>query len=106
MAANTPLTKLANQRVRFVFRPTQVYGNLLKQTLQPKFLQNGVDRSIALDVLRRSLLKSEIKPESWAIIAAEQQALAQLDIPLFATHFNSDALPSTSSIFDYTSKYC
>ncbi|MDZ8259870.1 type 2 lanthipeptide synthetase LanM family protein [Nostoc sp. ChiQUE01b] len=100
LAANSPLTRLANQRVRFVFRPTQVYGNLLKQTLQPKFLQNGVERSIALDVLSRSLLKSETKPESWAIIAAEQQALAQLDIPLFATHSNSDALPITSDVCD------
>ncbi|MBD2449030.1 type 2 lantipeptide synthetase LanM [Nostoc sp. FACHB-152] len=96
LAANSSLTKLANQRVRFVFRPTQVYGNLLKQTLQPKFLQNGVERSIALDVLSRSLLKAETKPQAWAIIAAEQQALAQLDIPLFATRSNSDALPITN----------
>ena len=93
MAANSPLSGLANQRVRFVFRPTQVYGNLFKQTLQSKFLKNGVDRSIALDVLSRSLLKSDTKPESWVITAVEQQALAQLDISLFATNSNSDALP-------------
>jgi len=86
LAANSPLIALLHQRVRSIFRATQVYASLLKQTLQPKFLRNGVERSIALDVLSRSLLKSEKKPNSWRIIAAEQQALSHLDVPFFSIH--------------------
>ncbi|MBN3880134.1 MULTISPECIES: type 2 lanthipeptide synthetase LanM family protein [unclassified Nostoc] len=95
LATNGPLTKFADQRVRFIFRPTQVYGSVLKEALQTKFLRNGVDRSIALDVLSKSLLKSETKPHCWPIIAAEKKALIQLDIPLFATRSNSDDLKIT-----------
>jgi type 2 lantibiotic biosynthesis protein LanM len=92
LAPNGPLTSLANQRVRFVFRSTQIYGSLLKETLQPKLLRDGVDRSIALDVLSRALLKFETKPHSWSLLEVEKQALAQLDIPLFTTRSDSDAL--------------
>lgn len=86
LAVNSPLIKLAHHQVRSIFRPTQVYASLLKQTLQPKFLRDGVERSIALDVLSKPLLKYENKPRGWQIIAAEQKAMEQLDIPLFTTH--------------------
>jgi type 2 lantibiotic biosynthesis protein LanM len=103
MAANSPLVVLAHQQVRAIFRATQVYSSLLKETLQPKFLRNGVDRSIALDVLSRSLLKHETKPNSWHIIAAEQKALSHLDIPIFSIHpYSKDLKISTNqSIKDY-----
>lgn len=86
LAANSPLSVLAHQRVRSIFRATQVYTSLLAETLQPKFLRDGAERSIALDVLSKSLLKYEKKPNSWQIIAAEQRALSHLDIPFFSTH--------------------
>lgn len=95
LATNGPLTKFADRRVRFIFRPTQVYGSVLKKALQTKYLRNGVDRSIVLDVLSKSLLKSETKPHCWSIIAAEKKALIQLDIPLFATRSNRDDLKIT-----------
>ncbi|GAP94813.1 type 2 lanthipeptide synthetase LanM family protein [Leptolyngbya sp. NIES-2104] len=86
LAANSSLIVLAHQRVRSIFRATQVYTSLLAETLQPKFLRDGAERSIALDVLSKSLLKYEKKPNSWKIVAAEQQALTHLDIPFFSTH--------------------
>lgn len=86
MAENGLLVVLAHQQVRAIFRATQVYSSLLKETLQPKFLRNGVDRSIGLDVLSKSLLKHETKPNCWSIIAAEQKALSHLDIPIFSIH--------------------
>ena len=96
---NSPLSKLAAQRVRAIFRPTQVYASLLKQTLQPKFLRDGVERSIALDVLSKPLLKYQNKPQSWQIIAAEQRAIEQLDIPLFTTYPCRDDLKIGSHQF-------
>ncbi|PZO50565.1 MAG: type 2 lantipeptide synthetase LanM [Phormidesmis priestleyi] len=92
LAANSPLVAFAHQRVRSIFRATQVYASLIKETLQPKLLRDGVERSIALDILSRSLLKYEKKPNSWQIIAAEQQALIHLDIPLFSFYPRSKDL--------------
>ncbi|MBW4509343.1 MAG: type 2 lantipeptide synthetase LanM family protein [Scytonematopsis contorta HA4267-MV1] len=87
--ASSPLARLAHQRVRTIFRPSQVYASLLKQTQQPKYLRDGIERSIAFDVLCKPLLKYENKPHWWEIIAVEQQALQQLDIPLFSSYSDS-----------------
>jgi type 2 lantibiotic biosynthesis protein LanM len=99
LAPSSLLAKLANQRVRSLFRPSQVYARLIKNSLQPKYLGDGVAYSIALDVLSKSLLKFETKPHIWQIIAAEKQALMHLDIPLFATYPQSRDLKITSSEF-------
>lgn len=92
LAPHSPLARLAHQRVRFVFRPTVVYNVYLKETLQPKFLRNGADQSIAIDVLSKAILKFETKPHCWSLLEVEKQALAQMDIPLFATRSDSDTL--------------
>ncbi|MEM7592879.1 MAG: type 2 lanthipeptide synthetase LanM family protein [Cyanobacteria bacterium P01_A01_bin.83] len=92
LAVNSPLAKLAHQRIRSIFRPSQVYASLIEQTLQPKYLRDGVDFSIALDILSKSLLKFASKPNTWQIVAAETQALAHLDIPLFTAYPNQDDL--------------
>ena len=86
------LTKLKNQRVRLIFRNTRVYGVILDNTLAPKFLKNGVDRSIELDILARSFLSIQNKPDAWLIYRAELIALEQLDIPYFGASSSSDAL--------------
>jgi type 2 lantibiotic biosynthesis protein LanM len=102
LATNSPLVALTRQRVRSIFRPTQVYASLLKETLQPKFLRDGVERSIALDVLSKSLLKYEEKPNSWRIIAAEQKAMEQLDIPLFSFYpYSKDLKISSNQSVDH-----
>jgi type 2 lantibiotic biosynthesis protein LanM len=88
----SPLAGLQAQQVRFIFRPTRVYSVLLQKTLTPEFLQNGVDRSIELDILTRMLLTSRTKPIAWSILQAELQAMEQLDIPYFASYADSDAL--------------
>ncbi|MGF1676127.1 MAG: type 2 lanthipeptide synthetase LanM, partial [Rivularia sp. (in: cyanobacteria)] len=103
MAENGLLVVFAHQQVRAIFRATQVYSSLLKETLQPKFLRNGADRSIGLDVLSKSLLKHETKPNCWPIIAAEQKALSHLDVPIFSIHPYSQDLKigSNQSIKNY-----
>jgi class II lanthipeptide synthase len=92
LAADSPLAALNAQKVRFVFRATQVYGLVLLKILDPKFLQNGVDWSIELDVLSRAFLRAEDKPRDWPILQAEQRAMEQLDIPYFGTYSDSNAL--------------
>jgi type 2 lantibiotic biosynthesis protein LanM len=92
LAPGCPLGAFTNQQVRFVFRSTKIYRSVLNKTLNPKYLREGVDRSIQLDVLSRAMLSSESKPIFWPLLRAEQQALEQIDIPLFTSYSDSDAL--------------
>jgi type 2 lantibiotic biosynthesis protein LanM len=92
LATDGPLTALAHQQIRCVFRPTQVYASVLQKSLQPQCLRDGADRSIEIDVLSRALLWSESKHPFWPLLKAELQALEQMDIPYFTADSDSDAL--------------
>lgn len=89
---SSPLAALRVQQVRFVFRATKVYSVILQNALAPKFLRNGIDRSIELDILARAFLTTENKPDAWAILHSELKAMEQSDIPYFAANSDSDAL--------------
>jgi type 2 lantibiotic biosynthesis protein LanM len=91
-APDGPLTEFAYQRVRFVFRSTRIYRNILEKTIHPKFLRNGAERSIQLDALSSLALSSDSKPIFWSLLKLEHQALEQLDIPLFIVRANSEDL--------------
>jgi type 2 lantibiotic biosynthesis protein LanM len=97
LATDGPLAALAHQRVRCVFRPTQVYASVLQKSLHPQYLRDGVDRSIELEVLSRAFLCTDSKHPWWGILKAELKALEQLDIPYFAADSDSDALLVTKS---------
>ncbi|NEU76297.1 type 2 lantipeptide synthetase LanM [Hassallia byssoidea VB512170] len=92
LATDSPLAALAHQKVRFLFRNTQVYADVLGKALNPKFLQHGVDRSIQLDVLSRAFLAGDRKPSIWSLLAVELQTLEQMDIPYFVADSSSNAL--------------
>ena len=92
LATDGPLVLLAHQRVRCIFRPTHVYSCVLQKSLHSKFLRDGADRSIELDVLSRALLESDSKNPFWPLLSAELQALEQMDVPYFAAYSDSDAL--------------
>ncbi|NJO62787.1 MAG: type 2 lantipeptide synthetase LanM [Richelia sp. RM2_1_2] len=97
LAINSPIAGLGNRQVRALFRPSQIYYLLNKQTLEPKYLQFGVDRDIALDLLTKAFINSSDKPDVWQIIAAEKQAMQDLDIPLFTARSNQDAFVINNS---------
>lgn len=92
LLANGFLAKLEAQQVRFILRNTRVYGLVLQKSLAAKFLQNGVDRSIELDILSRAFTHGEHKPKVWSILQSELRAMEQLDIPYFGAKSNSDRL--------------
>jgi len=94
---DSSFTEFAHQWVRFVFRPSYIYAFILNKTTHPKFLRDGADRSIQIDILSTGLLSSEEKPLFWSLLKVEQQALEQLDIPLFTARADSDALKITSN---------
>lgn len=92
LALDSPLKTLAQQKVRFLFRPTNIYAVILQCSYEPELLRSGIDRSIGLDVLSRAFLSTEEKPIFWPILAAELQAMEQLDIPSFIADTSSDCL--------------
>ncbi|MGJ5675412.1 MAG: type 2 lanthipeptide synthetase LanM family protein [Nostochopsis sp.] len=89
LSPESPLTSFSGQPVRFVFRNTLTYTSVLQHTLNPKFLKDGVDRSIQLDILSRAMLFSDTKPSCWPLLQVEKQALEQMDIPLFTARSDS-----------------
>lgn len=53
---------------------------------------DGVERSIGLDILKRSAIGATEKPKFWSILQAEQQQMEQLDIPFFSIYPDTDVL--------------
>jgi type 2 lantibiotic biosynthesis protein LanM len=92
LAPDSPIKAFAGQKVRLVLRNTQLYVSILQNSLHPRCLRNGVDRSIELDVLALGFVSSKDKHPSWAMLAAEKQALEQLDIPYVSSYSDSDAI--------------
>lgn len=92
LATHSPLAALAHQQVRWIFRESKVYGLILSKTLQPKFLKDGADRSIELDVLSRAFLAVDKKPRIWPLLAVELQAMEQVDLPFFRANTGSDVM--------------
>lgn len=99
LAPSSPLQDLARQQVRFLYRPTRVYSVLLRRLLTPKYLRDGADRSIQLEMLGRgvlwideTILDSEMKPLRWRVFRAERQAMEQGDVPFFTASANRKSL--------------
>jgi class II lanthipeptide synthase len=98
LAPAGPLVPYARQQVRFIFRGTRVYSALEQKLLAPKYLRDGVDRSLQLEHLARALLNpdeaaGEAKPPNWwPLYAAEREALEQADIPYFTATSWNDSL--------------
>lgn len=87
-----PLAAFKDQPVRLAFRKTRLYRALLERVLASRHLHDGADLSIQLDVLSRPLLTSDGPHPLWAVLSAEQAALAQLDIPRFVVQAGDGAL--------------
>ncbi|GLV54011.1 lanthionine synthetase [Dictyobacter sp. S3.2.2.5] len=91
LAPWSPLQDLTRQQVRFLYRPTRVYTVLLRRLLAPKYLRDGADRSIQLEMVGRGVLwidkarrDTEMKPLRWRVFLAERQAMEQGDVPFFS----------------------
>ncbi|HEY7349302.1 MAG TPA: type 2 lanthipeptide synthetase LanM family protein [Ktedonobacterales bacterium] len=95
----SPLYDLKHQQLRLIYRNTQVYGSLLQCLLAPQYLRDGADRTIQLEALGLAVMPPpEVSSQRrqcsrwWPILAEEQQAMQQMDIPFFSTRADSDSL--------------
>jgi type 2 lantibiotic biosynthesis protein LanM len=78
--------------VRHLLRQSQTYGLLLNKLRFPRFQREGVDASLAMEVLSRAFLKGKRRPRVWPALRAEHRALSIGDIPLFSSRANSTTL--------------
>ncbi|BAT55579.1 lanthionine synthetase C family protein [Nostoc sp. NIES-3756] len=86
------LSAFRSQQVRFIFRPTRIYGRILGNALSPQFLSDGRDWSIEVDFLSRAFLFPKTKPLAWQVLGAELRAVELLDVPYFNAVTGSDTL--------------
>jgi type 2 lantibiotic biosynthesis protein LanM len=99
LASDSPLHQLGSRQVRYVFRPTRVYFAIKRKLTDPKYLRDGADWSIGLELLARAALPLTTSDRAkgkrstfWPVFAAERQAMAQGDIPFFAARADSTHL--------------
>jgi type 2 lantibiotic biosynthesis protein LanM len=99
LAEDGPLARFAPCVVRYVARPTQIYGHLLMRLRHPELLRDGADRAIELEALARALLKSEQSPaRGWPIFEAERRAIAREDVPFFTASHTDGALRADGEV--------
>jgi type 2 lantibiotic biosynthesis protein LanM len=89
LTETNPLYQLSSQSMRFIFRATESYGLLMNRVVHPRFLRSGIDWSLELEALCRPMLNAAQKNPFWAMIRSEQEAITQLDIPLFIAEMTS-----------------
>ena len=83
------LSKIANQKVRFIFRATKVYGYILDKINSPDILCDGVNWSIKMDDLSRAFIHVDNEHPTGKILALELKAMTNFDIPFFLAHASS-----------------
>ena len=83
MAGDGPLKHFRGLPFRFLMRPTQTYAQVGNRGLQPRYLQEGADRTILLDVLARESFGPASSPLARHLLSDEVAALERLDIPYF-----------------------
>jgi type 2 lantibiotic biosynthesis protein LanM len=95
LAPASPLEAFRGCAARIVLRPTRVYAALLRRSLTPRLLLNGIDRSLEFEGLYRTLAAQWEEFGGRGILRAELDALEQLDIPCFEAETGSKVLRSS-----------
>lgn len=99
MDGDSPLMRLADQSVRFIFRPTYRYYMTLHQALNANCMRNGALRSIWLDNLATDLVQSPLEhTPAWPLLALEHKAMEREDCPYFAGPASGKTLESEGAI--------
>ncbi len=92
LAADGPIEAMRGSNSRYIFRSTRIYAVIQEQSLNPRLMKWGVDRSLALESLSRAYVLGVEKPRHWPLLAAELAAMEILDIPCFLADCQRDDL--------------
>jgi type 2 lantibiotic biosynthesis protein LanM len=79
-----PLGAFASLQTRFIFRPTQLYANLLWQSIQPENLSSLERHRAVFGALSRPFDGLRQPPPELRLVDAEVESLERRDIPCFA----------------------
>ncbi|HEU4407282.1 MAG TPA: type 2 lanthipeptide synthetase LanM family protein [Polyangiaceae bacterium] len=82
LAADGPLARFANDRVRVILRPTYLYGLLLRDGSHPDLLHDALDRDRFFD---RLWLGVRQLPQLARVLRSERASLWADDVPYFTT---------------------
>jgi type 2 lantibiotic biosynthesis protein LanM len=89
------IEKFGDAKTRFLYRPTQVYGSLLKNARSPQNLTSGFRQSVVFEALYRvPLRENALAPTTKQFIDFEVESLLGLDIPRFHVQLDSRDLYS------------
>ncbi|HVU67327.1 MAG TPA: type 2 lanthipeptide synthetase LanM family protein [Ktedonobacteraceae bacterium] len=99
LTPGSPFFALRQQQLRLIYRNTHVYSTLLHQLFAPRYLHDGVERSIQLEALGLAVMPAPDVPWQergrsrwWPIFSEERQGMQHMDVPFFRTLADSDAL--------------
>jgi type 2 lantibiotic biosynthesis protein LanM len=92
LAPGGAMDRVRAARVRVLIRDTHIYSSALRRSLHPRFLHDGFEHSLELEVLRLSVLKNEDRLPHWPAFDAEQRDLEDLDYPYFYAHSDDTML--------------
>ncbi len=73
--ADGPLSEMRGHAVRFIYRPTRIYGALAAAAWRPDVLRSGAEYGIHLEQLARAFLGAGDRPAVWPVLAAEVRAM-------------------------------
>ncbi|WP_052293716.1 DUF4135 domain-containing protein [Azospirillum sp. B510] len=96
LAPDGPLAALSDAPLRFLFRNTQLYAQLLRRSLMVDATGDAADRDIVLEKVARALCLSVERPAHAGLVDAEKRALEALDVPRF------QILADGRTLFDHT----
>ncbi len=92
IGSQTPLAQFKSAKTKFTVCPALKYAIALKKSLSPKYLSNGFDYSLAIDILNHQHLTSYNPSHTGAILTASAKSIQQQDLPDFSVACHSDAL--------------
>jgi type 2 lantibiotic biosynthesis protein LanM len=92
LAPDGPIENFRGCPGRIVLRPTRLYGRVLRRSLAPRFLSDGIERSLEFEGLSRPFLIPDERYDGGPIFLAELEALERLDIPRFDSYPELDSL--------------
>lgn len=81
LARDGPLAAFSDVDVRYLFRPTSIYGKVQVPFTTPSYLRTGLKWGHRIERLTRPFAKGNIDDDLWKVYEAERDALWQLDVP-------------------------
>lgn len=87
-----PLAPFRDTETRLLLRPSNVYAVLSAQVATPRYQRRPLLASLLIDALNRAFDRELQPPRLWPLVAGEQQALIERDIPLFTLPVTATAL--------------